>query len=107
MARGRKTGGRSFKKGNRGRPRGAKDKFPRGSIKAIYVGLAQGRPELFGRAIVAGISAKPPFSFQYLQLGAYYIDGKPVETIRVQPDLSKYTPDELLLLERLIAKGTS
>ena len=36
MARGKKTGGSDFQSGNPGRPKGAKDKVPRGSINTLY-----------------------------------------------------------------------
>jgi hypothetical protein len=86
MARGKKTGGRNFTKGQPGRQKGAKDRVPRSfkeSIRALYQELAIEQPELFRAALVRGLKAPPSKSFQYLQLGAYYLDGKPKETIEV------------------------
>lgn len=86
MARGKKTGGRNFKKGQGGRKKGAKDKVPRtfkGSIRALYVELANERPELFRAALERGLKSASPKSFPYLQMGAHYLDGKPVETVQL------------------------
>jgi hypothetical protein len=35
-------------------------------------------------AMRAGLLADPPKSFQYLQLAAHYLDGKPADTMRTQ-----------------------
>lgn len=103
MARGKKTGGRNFKKGHgKGRPKGAKDKVPRSfkaSIRVLYQQLAADRPDLFENAVVKGLSAKPPFSFQYLQMGAHYIDGKPADTLKIIP-LSKLSDETLAAIKR-------
>lgn len=109
MAKGKKTGGRNFKKGQGGRKKGAKDKVPRSfkaSIKNIYERLATEEPELFEGAIRRDLKSKRgSVAFQHTQLAAHYLDGKPAETIKVRPDLSKYSEAELEVLERLIAKG--
>jgi hypothetical protein len=108
MARGKKTGGRNFKKGNRGRPKGAKDKVPRtfkASIKNIYERLAIDEPALYENAIRRDLKSKRgSVAFQHTQLAAYYLDGKPAETVKVQPDLSNLTVEELDVLERLRLK---
>ena len=46
MAKGRKTGGRDFAKGNPGRRVGAKDKVPRGCLRAAIARLQEEEPEL-------------------------------------------------------------
>lgn len=82
MARGKKTGGRDWKKGEGGRPKGAKDKTPRtvkASLIAIYEKLEAEKPELFERAILDGLAAKAPVSLPYLRMWAEYREGKPVE----------------------------
>ena len=74
-----------FVKGDKraGRPRGAKNKLPGGSIRATCQWLANERPELLHDAIMRGLAAGPPKSFPYVQLAAYYLDGKPVERVQV------------------------
>lgn len=97
MARGKKTGGRNFKKGAPGRPKGSKDKVPRtfkASIRAVYQELATEKPELFRTAIERGLRASAPKSFQYVQLGAHYLDGKPIETVKLL-DQSKLSEDTI------------
>jgi len=110
MARGKKTGGRNFAKGHHtGRKKGSKDAVPRSfkaSIKAVFADVASTDPALITRAIRKGLAAAPPKSFPYLQLAAYYIDGKPAETVRVQPDLSKLSDEEFDMVETLMAKAT-
>jgi hypothetical protein len=73
-----------FVKGDKraGRPRGAKNKLPGGSIRATCQWLANERPELLHDAIMRGLAAGPPKSFPYVPLAAYYLDGKPVARIQ-------------------------
>lgn len=107
MAKGKKTGGRDFKKGEGGRQKGAKDKVPRGfkrSIRALYEQLADEQPETFRKALEDGLKAKAPASFQYLQMGAHYLDGKPAETVTIRPDLTGLSTEEVQVLERLLSK---
>ena len=88
MARGRKTGGRDFKKGEGGRKPGSRDEVPRtlkASIKRVYEEIAAEDPALIRRALEQGLRAEPPKSYPYLQLAAYYLDGRPVERIELQP----------------------
>jgi hypothetical protein len=97
MARGRKTGGRNFPMGNPGKPKGAKDTVPRafkGSIRVLYQEFISGRPELFRIALERGLKAAPPKSFPYFQLGAYYLDGKPRDSIEVI-DVSKLSTETI------------
>jgi len=82
MALGKKSGGRNFRPGQGGRKKGSRDKIPRtfkASVKAIYEEIASNDPGIIRRAIVRGLSAPPPKSFPYVQLGAHYLDGKPTE----------------------------
>ena len=69
-----------------GRPKGSRDKVPR-SVKAsllqIYTTLETDHPDLFQSAIIDGLRAKPPASFPYLQLWAFYRHGKPKDTVDV------------------------
>lgn len=87
--RGKKTGGRDFKKGQGGRKKGSRDKIPRGfkqSIRYLYEELAKAQPELFRSALVRGLKAAAPKNFPYLQMGAHYLDGKPTESVRLTGD---------------------
>lgn len=82
------SGGRrstTWKKGEKppkrspGRPKGSKDAVPRtfkGSIKRIFEEIATDDPDLIYRAMVKGLKASAPKSFQYLQLLRASIDGK-------------------------------
>jgi hypothetical protein len=86
MARGKKTGGRNFAKGQGGRTKGAKDKSPRGfkgSIRALYQEFMSGGPDLLRIVLERGLKAAPQKSFRYFQLAAYYLDGKPKDAIEV------------------------
>lgn len=113
MAKGKKTGGRDFKKGNGGRKKGAKDKVPRGlkakivgSIREMYEALLTGEPELFEKRIRRDLQrGGGSVGFQHVQLAAHYLDGKPVETVNVRPDLSQLTTEEIALWEQLMSKA--
>ena len=107
MARGRKTGGRDFRKGCAGRPMGARDAVPRSfraSVRAILAEVASENPNLIRGAILRGLKAAPPKSFQYLQLAAHYLDGRPVERLEFR-HLSNLSSDELQAFERLLRKA--
>jgi hypothetical protein len=54
------------------------------SIRAVFEEVASDDPELIRRAVRAGLEAPPPKSFPYLQLAAFYVDGRPVEEIKMQ-----------------------
>lgn len=74
----------NLRRGGPGRPRGSRDRVPRtlkASIKRIAADIAGKDPDLIENAIRDGLKAKPPASFQYLQLAAHYLDGKPGETV--------------------------
>jgi hypothetical protein len=65
-----------------GRPKGRKNKAP-GSIRAALVQLAAEEPELLARAIRKGLAGNPAKAFPFVQLAAYYLDGKPVQRLQV------------------------
>jgi len=69
-----------------GRPKGAKNKLPGGSIRAMFKWLAEEHPNLYRDAIVRGLRAREAKSFPFVALAAAYIDGKPVERLLVQAD---------------------
>jgi hypothetical protein len=74
-----------FVKGDKraGRKRGSRNVVP-SSVRGAFLLLADVAPELFEQAIRKGLAAKPPRSFPYVQLAAYYLDGKPVERVTLQ-----------------------
>jgi len=74
-----------FVKGDKraGRQRGSRS-FVSSSVRGAFLHLADVAPELFEQAILKGLKAKPPRSFPYVQLAAYYLDGKPVERVMLQ-----------------------
>jgi hypothetical protein len=74
-----------FVKGDKraGRKRGSRS-FVSSSVRGAFLHLADVAPELFEQAILKGLKAKPPRSFPYVQLAAYYLDGKPVERVMLQ-----------------------
>lgn len=62
-----------------GRPKGSKDVVPRtfkGSVKRIWEEVATENPELLYAAMVKGLKAPAPKSFQYLQLLKVTVDGR-------------------------------
>lgn len=74
-----------FVKGDKraGRKRGSRNFVP-SSVRGAFLHLADVAPELFEQAIRKDLMAKPPRSFPYIQLAAYYLDGKPVERVMLQ-----------------------
>jgi len=65
-----------------GRPKGAKNRTP-GSIRAALAQLATEEPKLIEAAIRRGLQAKDGRAFPFVQLAAYYLDGKPVQRLQV------------------------
>jgi hypothetical protein len=79
-----------LRKGGPGRPKGSKDRVPRSfkaSLFSVFDRLETERPDLFEAAVIAGLEAKPPASFQYLQLWAHYREGKPTEKVEHSGDM--------------------
>ncbi len=96
MALGKKTGGNDFKPGEGGRKPGSKNKIPRtfnASVRAICEEVASDSPEIIKNALIKGLKADPPKSFQYLQLAAHYLDGKPTERSDASHDLASMLAD--------------
>ena len=87
MVRGMKTGGRDFQPGNPGRPKGSKNRVP-GSLKAtvvvILAELAAEDREQWKQTIRDAIREGGRVAFPYIQLAAYYLDGKPADRVTVQ-----------------------
>jgi hypothetical protein len=68
----------------KGRKPGSKGAIPptfKASLKRIFNEIATEEPGLLKTAIRDGIMAKPPYSFQYIQVAAHYIDGKPSDKV--------------------------
>lgn len=90
------SGGRrstTWKKGQKppkrspGRPKGSKDVVPRtfkGTVKRIFEEVATENPDLIHAAIVKGLKAPAPKSFQYLQLLTVTIDGREAQAIPLE-----------------------
>jgi len=80
-----KSPGKPFVKGDPrcGRPRGARNKVPTGSIKAIFKHLADTSPELYEEAIKRGLRAREAKSCALIALAGAYIDGRPAERVQV------------------------
>src|SRR5712691_5150830 len=80
----------NLKPGGPGRPPGTKNKVPatfKASISALFRRIASEEPEIIHQAIRRGFtSLKPTDAYPYVQLAAYYLDGKPVETVKHQGD---------------------
>lgn len=107
MARGKKTGGRNFAPGNAGRPKGSKDEVPRSvkaSIRAVLEDVISSEPGLIRDAIMRGLRAAPPRSFQYVQLAAHYVDGKPEDRLEIR-NLANLSDPELEQLEARLARA--
>jgi hypothetical protein len=88
---------RPFKKGNPGRPKGAKDLVPggrtvRASVKSLIEEVVDGNAKSIRDALKRGIRSGSRHADRYLRLCAEYTDGKPVDTINLN---SQYRPDEL------------
>lgn len=82
MARGKKTGGRNFPRGNPGRPMGAKDKVSRKSIREMFENVLARS----GGIVEAGIDTRlKRGDVRLLELVAAYIDGKPIQRVSLEP----------------------
>lgn len=72
--------------GSPGRPKGSRDKVTRtfkASIKHVFEEVATEDPELIRTAVLRGLRGRPREAFPYVQLAAFYLDGKPAETIKL------------------------
>ena len=87
MAKGKKTGGRSFPRGNPGRPKGSKNKIPgsfKASVKAIFEELAL-EERANWKGVIRKIMRRPVFAaFPWYQLALHVLDGKPAEHIKME-----------------------
>lgn len=86
MAIGQKTGGRDFKKGEGGRPKGAKDRLPR-SAKQAVAGLLEklgSDVELIESVLKKGLAARAPSSFPYLRLLVEQNVGAPDQNVNTK-----------------------
>ena len=81
MARGKKTGGRSFPKGNPGRPKGAKDKISRTGIREMFENIVARR----GNLVETGIERRlTKGEVRLVELAAAYLDGRPVQRVALE-----------------------
>ncbi len=87
-----KPRGKPFSKGHQklgGRKKGTPDKVPatfKASIKAMYEKLVSQHPADWERAIMQAVRKGGSPAFQHVQLALHVLDGKPRETIQVEPD---------------------
>jgi hypothetical protein len=94
-----------FKKGNPGKPKGAKDKSPvsraqRASVKALIEELVLDHPTEIRKAIVDGIKGGARHADRYVRLVTEYTDGKPVDTLNINP----WRQDEVEAAHRTLEK---
>lgn len=83
MALGKKTGGRDFLPDNSGKPKGAKDKIPRGARKTVKEMLGN-IMERSGAHVEVAIEKKLLRADKDMtKLLAEYVDGKPVTRVQV------------------------
>ncbi len=78
--------GRPYKKGQGGRPKGAKNRVPptfRASIKAMYEKLVSQHPADWEAAIMKAVRKGGSPAFQHIQLALFVLDGKPTERIEM------------------------
>lgn len=69
-----------------GRPRGARNKIPgsfKASVRDVFEQIATADPELVKAAILRGLKGTPREAFAYVQLAAFYLDGKPADTVNI------------------------
>lgn len=71
--------------GQGGKPKGAKDRYPRSAKRAVELLLERfGNDEaLIAKALRAGLAANPPASFPYLKLVIEQIGGAPEQPVSV------------------------
>lgn len=108
MAKGKKTGGRNFKKGQGGRKKGAKDKVPRSfkrNVEEFFREVHTAHPELLFGAVTRGLKASPSVAIRFVELWLNFVHGKPPQTINIGPDLSGLSDEELRAWEQLMQKA--
>ena len=91
MAKGKKTGGRNFQKGENGGPRGP-DKVPRGYVVAAYRRFFEddGRVENL-QSVIDTMAGDPDYAMPLIRDMADRLDGKPTETVAIKGDLPAVT----------------
>lgn len=74
-----------------GRPRGSKDRLPRGSLKAAWLAVTRAEPHLLEDAIRTGLTAaRPSDRLGFLELGAKLLrEIGPVSEPEAKPDVSE------------------
>ncbi len=92
MARGRKTGGKSFGPDHKGgRPKGSKDRVPRTtkvSITAAFAKVISEDPTLLEDSIRRGLKAKVPANAPFIRMAREFLEGRP----REQPSAAAVEP---------------
>ncbi len=75
-----------FKKGEGGRPKGSRNKFPKASKEAVAALLRKfgSNTALIEAVILAGLKARPPASFPYLRLIVEQQVGLPDQEVNVR-----------------------
>jgi hypothetical protein len=56
----------------------------RASFKRAFEEIANEDPALIKAAVLRGLRGRPREAFPYVQLGAFYTDGKPADTLQVK-----------------------
>ena len=86
-----------FKKGNPGRPKGAKSKIPRSitdTIKQIVGDVIKTESLTLRRAFLNGVRSGPHTSHHYLKLIAEYNEGKPKESLSLDMQFNETKMDQ-------------
>ena len=81
-----------FDTGNPGKPKGARDKVPRGYVVAAYRRFfdKDGRVEMLDN-IIEVMANHPDYAMPLIRDMADRLDGKPVETVAIKGDLPAVT----------------
>ena len=75
-----------LRRGGPGRPAGRKNNVPgsfKKALQSVFETIHSDRPELIRQAIEKGLAARPPASYQYLQLALAYSLGKPATKLEL------------------------
>ena len=76
--------GRPFQKGAPGKPKGAKDRYPRSAKRAMELMLeayALGKLPMVMQALDKGIAARPPSSARYIEMIIEHVKGLPDQKV--------------------------